>query len=148
MFHVATEETCGFHRDYTLNSEMGRELLMLHTDTLKRERTHLNLHTSLGRQARVTLFSALQTRPNLGPSNDVDNSCFCIWCGDSSGSQVQTPQKPLLHNGCLAWISAVLSFLVVCHGWMMLLLHNFQSTHSIVFAAGVCSHGASREPPS
>lgn len=67
---------------------------MFHTDTLKRERTHLNLHTSLGRQARVTLlFPVLQTRPTLGPTNVVD-SCFCIWCGDSRGSQIQTPQQP------------------------------------------------------
>lgn len=92
MFHVATEETCAFYRDYTLNSEMGKELFMLHTDILKRERTHLNLLTSLGRQVRVTrLFPPLQTRPTLGPTNDVDDSCFCISCGDSSGFQIQTP---------------------------------------------------------
>lgn len=90
MFPVATEAIWAFYRDYTLSSEMGKALVF-HTDALKRERTHFKYpHTSLGRHLRVTPLFPLNS-PTWGQANHVNDNCFCIWRGDSSGPLIQVP---------------------------------------------------------
>lgn len=104
---------------------------------------------------RVTLlFPALSTRLSLRPTNGVDDICFYICSGESSGSQIQAPEHPSFVQVKVVQLSLWLlglSFLYLSSSWwptmagwcFTLYCH---STHSIVIVSRLDSHGAYWEP--